>query len=208
MHKHTASILLFLFISLTTLAQVPDFEGIVTFRSDYRLSVDPAKIDQLKQSFGDSLRLYVRGNNYKQHYRNSNWLQEVTYLGNQNRYFMVFQRFDTIYSMDCGMMDDRYLVYVDTNDRRKILGYECIKLVMQGEQVKKTYFFAPALSLSQADYSKHKMGGYDLYMKNARAVYLYLRVENLSGVQEYTAVKVDRKKLPDKVFELLPLPVK
>lgn len=201
-------ILILLWPESPALAQTPDFEGIVTFKADYRLSVDPAKIDQLKQSFGDSLRVYVRGNDYKQHYRNSQWLQEVTYLGDKNRYFMVFQRFDTIYTIDCGLMDDRYLVYVDTNDRRKILGYECIKLVMQGEQVKKTYFFAPALPLAHPDYSKHKMGGYDLYMKNAKAMYLYLRVENQAGVQEYTALKVDRKKLPDKVFELMPLPVK
>ncbi len=188
--------------------QVADFEGIITFKQTAGANPDPAKADQLKQFFGDSVRVYIRGNDYKQHYRNSKWIQEVTYLSSQNKYYMVFQKFDTLYSVDCGKPDENFTVAIDSNDRMTILGYECIKLVMQGERTKKTYYFAPALPLVNVDYSRHKMGGYDLYYRYARSVYLYLKVENQAGVHELTAVKVDKRKLPDKVFALLPLPKK
>jgi hypothetical protein len=205
--KKFLAILLF-FSSFTVMGQSPDFEGVITYQADYKMSMDQDKINKLKQSFGDSLRVYFRGNDYKQHYRNSKWLQEVTYLGGANKYYMLFQKFDTIYTVDCSISDDNYTVRIDSNDRRKILGYDCIKLVMQGERTKKTYYFAPALGLKEPDFSKHKMGGYDLYMQNARAVYLYSRVENQSGVAELKAVKIEKKELPDKVFDLLPLPKK
>jgi len=206
--KHTALLATFMVICFTANSQAPDFVGIITYKSDYRLNMDDAKINQMKQAFGDTLRIYYDGNNYKQHYRNSGWLQEVTYLGEKNKYYMVFSKFDTIYTADCSRPDDNYVAIVDFNDQRQICGHVCYKLIMQGENVKKTYFFTPDLPLRQADYSRHKMGGYDQYMKNAQAAYLYLRVETQSGIQEYTAVKIEPKQLPGKVFELLPIPVK
>ena len=195
-------------LSTCIIAQDKDFEGIITYKTDYSANPDTAKVHQLNLLFGDSLRVYFRGNLYKQHYTNSRWIQEVTYLPSYNKYFMVFQKFDTLYQVDCSKADDSYTVTVDPGDRKKIMGYDCIKLVMQGEKTKKTYYFAPELSLINVDYSRHKIGGYDLFMENARSVYLYLRVENQAGVQEFKAVKIEKRALPNSVFELLPLPKK
>jgi hypothetical protein len=191
-----------------TYSQSSDFEGIITYKSDYSANQDSLKVGQLTYFFGDSLRVYFKGSAYKQHYINSRWIQEVTYLPSPNKYYMVFQKFDTLYTVDCGMADDKYTVTVDTKDRRQILGYDCIKLVMKGEKSTKTYYFAPELSLSKSNFTRHKMGGFDVYMQNAKAVYLYMKIENQTGIQELKAVKVEKTKLPEKVFELLPIPIK
>jgi hypothetical protein len=190
------------------IAQTSDFEGIITYFADYSANKDTMKVAQLTHFFGDSLRVYFKGSAYKQHYVDSKWIQEVTYLPSPNKYYMVFQKFDTLYTVDCGIADDKYTVTVYPDDHRQILGYDCIKLVMKGEKSTKTYYFAPALSLSKSNFTRHKMGGFDLYMQNAKAVYLYMRIENQTGIQELKAVKVEKVKLPEKVFELLPIPIK
>lgn len=208
MKKIIIALLFSISATALTIAQTSDFEGIITYKADYSANQDSSKVAQLSYFFGDSLRVYIKGSAYKQHYVDSKWIQEVTYLPSPNKYYMVFQKFDTLYAVDCGIADDKYTVTVDTKDRRQILGYDCIKLVMKGEKSTRTYYFAPELSLSKSNFSRLKMGGFDLYWMNARAVYLYLRIENQTGIQELKAVKVEGVKLPEKVFELLPIPIK
>lgn len=208
MKKLYLFILITVFTGYAVSAQNNDFEGIITYKLEYGANTDPAKAAQLKYMFGDSVRLYIKGNNYKQHYVNSKWLQEATYLGATNKFYMVFQKFDTVYSVDCSRADDKYEIRAYPYEQQAVLNHNCGQLVLMGERSLRTFYYALDMQLARPDFSAHKIGGFDLYMSKAKAPYLYQRIQNESGIQELKAVNISREELPDKVFELLPLPVK
>jgi len=193
---------------ITDLSAQESFEGKLTFHFKYTSKKPGISADMLRKNFGDSSVVYIKEGNYRQTYFNAIFVTDVYYDPVTNRYYYRRTGIDTIYYKDCSIELNKIDSIFTADSPVNILGFNCKVLKMKSSNSIVFYYFAPELYMDPKFYEQHKLGGYDIFARESKSLYLKVIREYSAYNYVFTATSIKREKLSPDIFKLPSLPVK
>jgi TonB family protein len=183
-----------------------EFEGIVKYKIEVRSKVDFISNKAISNLFltGGSLTTYIKKGNYLQ----STSKHDLYYINEKQRAFFKFKTSDTLYYLDYNADVAPVINVSKEKASRLIAGYNCDIIIVKTKDEIKKYYYSPLLA-QNPDYDRdNKLGNFNVYMKEAGAVWLAEEVETDLYFIATTATKVEPRTVEQTIFDLPSLPQK
>ncbi|MGZ5303347.1 MAG: hypothetical protein ACXWDO_04495 [Bacteroidia bacterium] len=155
---------------------------------------------QLQGMFGDTMKLYLKDNNYKMVFTGS-YAREILYAGNENKHYISLGPADSLMWRSCNE-NASSVVYVKALENADyVLDYECNSYTIQTDWGITTYYYSPLLKLDPKKYNQHVFNNFNVYVKHARAPYLKYVYTGPSFKLTLIAVNIETENLENTDFE-------
>ncbi|MGQ3015250.1 MAG: hypothetical protein ACT6QS_16175 [Flavobacteriales bacterium] len=182
-----------------------EFEGMIEYRIDI-LSENAGLGAQ--ERLGRKGVFYYKKGEFASFYPEGKELEAI-YNKRDNMEYTKMRDSDTLLSSDCGVQDRELLKQEKFRNDTTILGYPCHKLVFTDNKgAVSTYWYSDSLYVDGKRFKDREFGFVNRYYAEANAMILKYKYEGRNYSSAKTAVKVERKKLDDHIFELPDLPKK
>lgn len=199
-------LLLLNLLFLQSFSQPKEFEGTIHYKVEVH-SKAPVYSDKVMKGIvakGDVLTSYIKDGNY----RESSGGHELFFISANQRAYFKFKNVDTLYFMDYASGIDTVLSVTKLQEEQSFAKVICkaIEIKLNDRSVK--YFYAPSLYINPEHDKNNKLGGYNAFIKEATAVWLYSKEEADIYNLTITATNVEQKAIDKSVFDLPALPQK
>jgi hypothetical protein len=189
---------------IKSFAQPPSFEGYIDYQVEIKSKSAFMSDESLKiiMGNGNTLRVYIKKGQY---YRVSGTLEEYVGFGPKMDYVKYKGR-DTVYSVP----DTTYhpeKTQIKRNDKNTMIaGYSCksIRIIQENETL--DFFYAPELLQSPDDNPNIAGTKFHRFLEETKSVWLRCISENSAFVATYTAIRVQRQTIDEKLMQLPSLP--
>jgi hypothetical protein len=189
-------------------SQLNEFEGCVEYSCQFKSISNQYSTKSLKDYYGDTLIVFIKGGNYKQVYKTSKGLNEAYFDYLTNRYYFLLHGIDTIYYFDAGLTNDLYKVKSFQTANKLILGYHCQCVLLTSSTDSCFYYYTPDLPLSEKYFVNHKYGGYNILTQSIKSIYLAQLSKYRYYIYTSKAYNIENKKLEDSIFKMPNYPLK
>lgn len=202
------SLLIYLINSSDILAQKKnDFEGSITYKIEYLTKNGEVISDRKQRTLGDTSITYIKKGNYAQEYPHSR-VNKVIYISAKNEYYTMFNRYDTIFVSNYLIPSDPIKGFAKIDTSVVVLGYKCKGYKVTALESSLLFFYTDSLYLNPIYFKNHKESGYDHYAEDTKSIYLKLIISYEKFDISFTAVKISKEKIDDKVFNIPLRPLK
>jgi hypothetical protein len=186
--------------------QTKNFEGVIKYSISEKSFASTQK--ESINYYGDSLIVYFKDGHYKQIYPNSKNIIESFFDNNSKRYYILYHGKDTLYYFDASQTILKYIFSKIQKPDTILLGYNCKLASITAPNVTRVFYYAPDLTVSAQSFKNHKYGGFDIFTKNTKSIYLAEISQYRSIIYYFIANKIEKKTLDDSAFNLPNFPLK
>ncbi|TNE79841.1 MAG: hypothetical protein EP332_09690 [Bacteroidetes bacterium] len=205
MNKIAIPLLLFL-LSCNSNSNSPEnldsaFEGIISYKTEVSDLDGTFTNAQLNVLFGDSMTLYVKGNNYKMVF-NGRDILSVVYLGDSNKQYAIRYGIDSIYVGDCSKERQPLLSSILGSESDTILGKLCRSISNTLGPYVHQYWFDSTLAIEDGRFQNHQFGHLNAYFAKSKSWYLKYQYQGIRYSLTHTAVGLNQVSLDCAEFSI------
>ncbi|WP_298903922.1 hypothetical protein [uncultured Psychroserpens sp.] len=192
----------FIVCLMTLTMHAQDFEGVITYKSEYPINKTALSNDELKKELGTDVTTYFKNGYYKE-LTNSRFISYQLFRHNDSMvYYKHNIKSDSLFYSKVNTDKKETFSYKIEKRTDTILGYICDKLIVEGGYGTKTYYYTSELSLNPEYYKNFTIGNkYDI-MKLMKAIYLKLEMTYDAISVRVVATEVKKQKLENSVFDI------
>ncbi len=176
-----------------------DFEGIITYRLIIEAKNPMLNTRNLQAMFGDTMRLYLKENNYKMAFTGT-YAREILYTGDENKHYITLGPIDSLVWRYCNEHASSAIYTSSTENAGYIMDYKCNSYAIQTDWGLTTYYYSPQLKLDPKKYKQHIFNYFNVYVQYAQAPYLKYVYSGPSFKLTLVAVDIQKQQIERTAF--------
>jgi len=207
MKKSIVLIALFSTIRICIAQNSTDFEGIIQYKIEYFDNNGNIITDDNLKYLGDSSIAIIKKGNYKQIYPSSS-INSIIYHYKTGNYYTIINNYDTIFVTNYTSPSDSIINYSKKDTSLTVLGLLCKCYEVTTTKSKYIFYYSEFLFKDSKYFIKHKTIGYDHFAEDTNSIYLKLIIVNDNMTMEFTAYKITKTKIKNRLFKIPDSPLK
>jgi len=189
------------FLFQFTLKAQKNFEGIITFKREFRDKTGKISQEQAKQFMGDKQVYYLKKNKYMSE-ANGILKMKTFYNGNDTLFMKTSMDDSLIYTNVTDADEEKVISHSFSNVNETIAGVKCKLLIVKTNKGIRKYYYSNDVKIKSKYYENHKLGLWNYFMKMTNGG---ISIKSISDLEDsyssIEAISIERKKLNDSIFE-------
>jgi hypothetical protein len=179
-----------------------EFQGCITYLIDVQSHSSKITTEQFKSKFGDTLVIYYKKGKFFKEYLNGNEIHKTLYLSSTNCEYTKLRNRADYYTHDCSKQMMKIRGVEKKQSSKIIRQLPTQKVIIKRQKGELIIWFNESLWVDSKYFKKNISFGSNLYFDNAEAMWLKYINRNSVYTVSFNAIKIERKKIDDSLFEL------